>query len=463
MTGLHIKDGAAVSTATVLTAWQRGCTALSSGLAVTLILLHPGQVSAADTDALPSAQHNHTFDFDAPPRLIIQLLPKLTFGAKAKLKITQENNFNLDSADAEDLTFVEPELSLAFSYDPTDRLQLYLNIEPGYRYVEDEEKKPEKKKFSESRLSLKEAFVSFSNILYGSTLKLGRQRFNDEREWLYDDELDGIRLFHSFSRFAMEFSLTSNNDKELLNPDDYEKVTNLVVHARYAADRDDEIGLYAFAQNIQSDPDEDLIFFGFHADGKAWQRLKYWLELAHVRGETDTTEIRGLGFDIGSTYVFDYRFKPSLTLAYAYGSGDKDSTDGRDENFRQTGLQDNTARFNGFIRLKYYGEMVDPELSNLRIATVGIGIRATRKTSLDLVYYNYRQVEASSLMRDWEIDMDPDGRSTDIGNELDLIFGYRIKPHHKGNIIVGSFHPGNAFADDAANALFVELKLQYEF
>ena len=459
MVGFRVKDCTAVSVPTVLTALQRVSTNLRTGLTLMLVLLHLGNAIAADTNAVPTARYDHTFDFDAPPRTEIQLLPNLTFGAKAKFKATQENDFDLNSGDADDLTIVEPELSLAFSYDPTDTLQLFLNIEPAYRHVDDEEKK----KDSETKLSLKEAFVSFSDILYGSTLKLGRQRFNDEREWLYDDELDGGRLYHSFSRFAMEFSLTRNNDKDLLNSDDKEDVTNLVVYARYAPDRDDEIGLYAFAQNDQSDLDEDLVFFGLHADGKAWKRLEYWLELAHVRGKSDTTDIRGLGFDVGSTYVFDYRFKPSFTLAYAYGSGDRDPTDGRDGNFRQTGFQDNTARLNGFIRLKYYGEMVDPELSNLRIATIGTGLRPTRKTSLDLVYHNYRQVEASTLVRDWEIDQDPNGHSTDIGYEIDLVAGYRIKPHHKGSFTVGSFHPGNAFRNDADNALFVELKLQYEF
>ncbi|MEN8207500.1 MAG: alginate export family protein [Pseudomonadota bacterium] len=437
---------------TVLTALQRVITVIRAVLTVTLAV-------AEAADAATTDQYNHVFDFDAPPRTEIQLLPNLTFGAKVKFKAVHENNFDLDFGDPDDLTFVEPELSLAFSYDPTDRLQLYLNIEPAYLHVDDEENK----KDSETRLSLNEAFVSLDDILYGSTLKLGRQRFNDEREWIYDDELDGGRFYHSFSRFALDFSLTRNNDKDLLNHDDNEDVTNLMVYARYAPDRDDEIGLYAFAQNDQSDLDEDVIFFGLHADGKAWKCLEYWLELAHVRGETDSSDVRGLGLDVGSTYVFDVRFRPSITLAYAYGSGDKDPTDGRDENFRQTGFQDNNAKFNGLIRLKYYGEMVDPELSNLHIATVGTGIRPTRKTSLDLVYHNYRQVEASTLMRDWEIDQDPDGHSTDIGYEIDLVAGYRIRPHHKGSFIVGSFHPGNAFSNDADNALFVELKLQYEF
>lgn len=452
-------DCTGVSTRTVLTAWQRvsagprtDLTAALSGL----LLVLAGAVHAGGS---PQSQYDHAFDFDAPPRTEIQLLPDLTFGAKIKLEATQENDFDLDSEDDDDLTIVQPELSLAFSYDPTENLQLYLNVEPSYRYVDDDENK----KDSEAKFSLKEAFLALDDILYGSTLKLGRQRFQDEREWLYDDELDGGRLYHSFSRFAMEVSLTRNSDKDLLNRDDKEDVTNLVVYARYAPDTDDEIGLYAFAQNDENDLDKNVIFFGLHADGEAWQHLAYWLELAHVRGETDSTDIRGLGFDLGATYAFDYRFKPSLTLAYAWGSGDKDPTDGKDENFRQTGFQDNAARFNGFIRLKYYGETIDPELSNLRIATAGAGIRPTRKTSLDLLYHDYRQVEASTRVRDWEIDQDPNGQNTDIGYEIDLVAGYRIKPHHKGSLIVGSFHPGNAFRDDADNALFVELELQYEY
>jgi len=58
--------------------------------------------------------------------------------------------------------------------------------------------------------------------------------------------------------------------------------------------------------------------------------------------------------------------------------------------------------------------MVAPELSNLHIATAGAGFRPIRKTSLDLVYHNHHQIEASSLVRDWEIDQDPNVQSTDM-------------------------------------------------
>jgi hypothetical protein len=37
------------------------------------------------------------------------------------------------------------------------------------------------------------------------------------------------------------------------------------------------------------------------------------------------------------------------------------------------------------------GERLDPELSNLLIFTGGIGIRPTRRSSIDLVYHHYLQ------------------------------------------------------------------------
>jgi hypothetical protein len=68
------------------------------------------------------------------------------------------------------------------------------------------------------------------------------------------------------------------------------------------------------------------------------------------------------------------RLRPSLTLAYARGSGGEDSAT-RDANFRQTGLHENKARLAGVKRLRRYGELLQPDLSNLAITTLGSGIR----------------------------------------------------------------------------------------
>lgn len=420
------------------------------------------KAATPDTDPASRSNGSSAFDFDAPPPTRIRLLPDLSFGAKVELEGELERDFDLDSDRDDDLRTLSPTLSLAFSYTPTEDLQAYLNIEPSQQFVDDDRNR----KDNETRLQVKQAFLAYSGLFDGSTIKLGRQRFQDEREWLYDDELDGVRLFHTFSRFAVEFSVSTRNDQDLLQNQSVDDVTNYVIHGHYAPDKDTAIGLYAIAQNDREnkgDEEDDRTLFGVHASGEFRDQLEYWLELGYLRGELGSDDIRAWAFDVGSTYVFDTHWEPSITLGYAIGSGDDDPGSGTDKNFRQTGFQDNSAKYNGLIRLKYYGEMVDPELSNLKVATVGLGLRPTRRTSLDLVYHNLRQHQASEEIRDWEIDEDPNGRSTDIGNEIDFIAGFRFKPHFKSSLILGRFYPGDAFPDDADDATYAELELEYLF
>jgi alginate production protein len=428
-------------------------------MAVVLLFCSAAEAEKPESGPASGGKNGAAFDFDAPPPTRFRLTPDLSFGAKVELEGELEKDFDLDADRADDIKILEPKLSLAFSYTPTEKLQAYLNIEPSRRFADDDRDK----KDSETRLEVKQAFLSFSGLLEGSRVKLGRQRFQDEREWLYDDELDGVRLFHTFSRFAGEFSVSKRNDQDLLNNQKTEDMINYFIHGYYAPDKDNTIGLYTFAQDDREDTKEDRTLFGIHANGEFRDHLGYWLELAYLRGEFGSNDIRAWGFDAGSTYVFDYHWEPSITLSYAFGSGDEDPGKGKDRNFRQTGFQDNTAKYNGLIRLKYYGEMVDPELSNLQVATVGLGLRPTHNISLDLVYHNLKQDKASTNVRDWEINEDPNGRSRDIGDEIDFIAGYRFKPHHKGSLVIGRFFPGNAFPSDADKALYAELQLEYVF
>ena len=108
-----------------------------------------------------------------------------------------------------------------------------------------------------------------------------------------------------------------------------------------------------------------------------------------MRGREGSKKIRGIGFDLGATYQFDLPLKPSVAVGYAFGTGTADPKGLVDKSFRQTGLQENEDRFHGVTSFKYYGELFDPELSNLMIFTGGIGIRPTRNSSIDLVYHYY--------------------------------------------------------------------------
>ncbi len=160
--------------------------------------------------------------------------------------------------------------------------------------------------------------------------------------------------------------------------------------------------------------------------------------------------LKGYGIDLGATYVADLPWKPALTLGYAYGTGDDNTRDGVDHKFRQPDLEDNSARFNGIARLKYYGELFDPELSNMAIFTAGLGIRPTRRTSIDLVFHSYRQNELDDDQRSIDVDIDPNGLSTDLGREIDLVIGSREIRDLSIEFSVGYFNPGNAFPNEDA-------------
>ena len=174
-----------------------------------------------------------------------------------------------------------------------------------------------------------------------------------------------------------------------------------------------------------------------------------------------------MGFDLGSTYVFEVPLEPSITLGYAFGTGDRNLDDGKDKNFRQTGLQANEGDFNGVTDFNYYGELFDPELSNLSIFTIGAGIiPIEEKCSIDLVYHYYLQNEASDSLRDVGIDAEPDGQSKSLGSEIDLIIGYvneGSKSIFELAFVLGYFIPGKAFPSDAENSFLAKLVVQVEF
>jgi len=134
-----------------------------------------------------------------------------------------------------------------------------------------------------------------------------------------------------------------------------------------------------------------------------------------------------------------------------------------DTNFRQTGYQDNDAKYKGVARLKYYGEMFDPELSNIEIFTAALGLKPLKKASIDLVYHYYNQQVPYDKIRDAEINEDPNGTDTFLGQELDFIAGYKGKKNLKITLVWAYFFPGAAFTKDNDVAMYSELKIRYDF
>lgn len=407
---------------------------------------------------------NDTLNPSDPPRTKYQLTPTLSTGSTIEIKLERRKNLDLDRTRDDRSMFLEPEVEIAFAYVPGPNFQAFLNFELSQEFALDE---PEKEK-RRLAVDLDLAYVTLKTPAGERlTFQVGRQKYEDEREWLFDEKLDAVRAFYRFPNLLLDLSASRQNifDRDLVNSDHPERINNYHFSATTELTKEAILSFYAFGRNDRSADRQSPIFYGLHSSGDITKNLEYWVELAHVRGRDGSRKIRAYGFDIGATYEFNLPLEPSLTLGYAFGSGDADPADRIDRNFRQTGLQDNEARFNGVASFQYYGEAFDPELSNMGILTVGAGIRPTKQTSIDLVYHRYRQHKASDSIRDSALDADPSGLSRKLGSEIDLVLGYRKREGRRVSALLtlGYFKPGNAFPADAAKGAFLRFELKTEF
>lgn len=401
-----------------------------------------------------------SFDFGDPPKTPIFLTPELSLGARLEFEHQLEENYNLHSNDPNDLRFLAPAVSLAFKYQPVKQFYAYFNLEYSGTLVKDEEKK----KDNETSLDLKLAYVSFNKVIEGMTLTVGRQRMDDEREWLFDDNLDSVRLAYTFQNIAFDFFAGEKRSRDLINNEKDDEAVNYYVSAAYSLNKDSKFTMYSFYRDDRVHLGENPIFLGVSLYGALIKHFDYWLEFAHVRGKSGSNRIKGFGFDVGFKYKLSFLpLKPRINMSVAFGTGDDDPGDGKDENFRQTGLQDNNAKLGGIPSVQFYGEMFRPELSNMGILTMGLAIRPTRSTSIELMYHYYHQHHPADEIRDSDVDEDPDGRNEELGQEIDVIVGFKQKPHVNISLVFGYFIPGAAFPNDPEPALFSEFKVRYDF
>ena len=298
----------------------------------------------------------------------------------------------------------------------------------------------------------------------GLSLQLGRQNFEDERQWIYDADLDGVLAAYETDEASFHLSATREAliDTDPFNRTESEKVNNYIAYAAVELDEEITLGGYGIMSDQRDGDHDQQFFFGLQSFGTLAGSLDYWADAAIVRGEEEKRDIKGFGIDVLGSYHFDLPLSPRMTLGYAFGSGDSDPEDGSDRTFRQTGLQGNEGEIGGLTPYRYYGEAFDPELSNMAIFTIGLGADPIERFSIDLLYHRYRQDEALDELRDSAFDAEPNGESEDLGEEIDLVLGYEGDQLQIRGFF-GTFLPGRAFGKDADDALFARVEMVYEF
>ena len=401
------------------------------------------------------------FDSDARTPLGFQITPELSVGAKANLEVNLTDNLDTDPDESDFLTMFESQISLAGLYQPTEKIELFGEMRLGYATplwdTADEEDDDASIKFREGYVRLQD----FPTDDWG--LQVGRQRLKDRREWMFDERLDAVRITYDTliaDRPAdVEFSISSM----LIEPDGREdEIINYILYATYEYAKKEKISLFVVGRDDHRQQDRDPVFLGLSWKGRPHKRTKMWLDTALLVGQERQRDLLSYGLDVGVTQRIKHPLKPALTVAFAYGSGDPDPRDGTDRNFQQTDLQDNNAKFDGSTKFKYYGEIFDPELSNMMIFTFGAGVAPSKKFSLDVIYHYYVLVELTDELRDADIEEDLTGNDRDLGHEVDLILGLRFDHNIRASVSSGVFFPGSAY-DDHDPVYGAEFKVQIPF
>ena len=454
-----------------------------------LVLVQPafGYPHAVDiaqvTEPLPDL--NVPASLDAPFEEEAEADPddwfSIEFGTEFLFEL--EENFDLDDQDpGEDATIVEFPLSVKFTFNPTAHLLGVASFELNREVAISEEVKETKV----IELKLQETYISIENFLDGYTFRVGRQRFRDDREWLFGGRrglfLDGVLLRYAggmstpwfeIPKLNVDFSVNRQEivARDLLNPDrgrKADRIINYFLSTEWSVnDRFMVGGHLVFRDDLEKEETRSL-FLAATSRGRIIDDVSYWAAFSHVRGEDQATQLSGFGFDLGATVSLGLPVGPYFTVGYAFGSGDDDPDDDTDKTHRQTGLHANTDRFGGIIDFAYYGEVFNPELSNIHILTAGVGVTPTENTSIDVVYHVYRQEILAGELRRVGVDADLNNppRSKRLGSAVDVIAGWTdiLDLEMTMEFKLGYFFPGSAYPDDADDdAFFVSFEFEYEF
>ena len=299
-----------------------------------------------------------------------------------------------------------------------------------------------------------------------SRLRLGRQTLRDPMETIIDEELDGLQVRIEFGRFEAEVSLTREDWFEASKIDRQDDITNTLGRLRFRPNKDTQWTPYVLhrsADSFNGSSPFDTTWIGVQGIVEPTRsKVRYWLHGMAQDGELDagltTEDLGGYAVDAGINYSIGGRLDSTFTLAVAYETGGS-----RDDRFRQSGLQSNDFDLNGKSTFRYLGEVLDPELTNIQILTLGWGAEPFDRWDTDIALHAYRQADAEDSLRGADIEFQPLGSSRDLGVGADIIIAYKPNKVLVFQGTAGRFFPGDAFSDGQDDAWLAKLEIEYEF
>jgi alginate production protein len=417
---------------------------------------------AAAQFQLPSAEP----ETGKPPRTLVRTLTyQYGYGSESAFEYRRDPDLNKSVRD--NSLILTPQLNGIVTYRPNDWLELTLEMIVEKEFAAQEEPSiilpsGETKLAQQRRLSIPvdQAYV----LVRDSPLEYaaGRRNYEDDRHWLYDSSMDVASIALRQGRFRVEvtggrevqwnWDLAQRGRKGIGQIRD--RINTYMLYGEYRGIEDHKLAAYSIVRDDRTLTEGRTRLMGARLLGAPTDSFNYWLDLAALRGMDELKkQFSGAATDFGFTYRFTgIPLNPNVTIGYAFGTGDGNPDDSKNKEFRQSGLHSNETRFAGVAKFKIYGEVLDPDLSNLEIRTLGLGLRPSPGISLDLVYHRYRLDKIADGIRGSAItalmNQDDTQLSKDVGSEFDIVLGIRnlFGVRRLGlDVRAGRFRPGKAF------------------
>jgi len=418
----------------------------------------PGEGPPPSSDGVTSRHRlPGTLPWELPQRLSYQY----SFGSESEITYRRDADLNRHVRD--NSLLVKPQLNGLIVYRPTDWMVTTLEMilekeipaheETSVTLPNGETTFPQPRHTS---LLVDQAFVTIRGITAPFEFNVGRRNYEDERHWLYDTSMDIVSATFRQGTFRVE-ALGGREvwkDLALIGREVKDRINTYIVYMEERGIEDTKVAAYTIVRKDRDQREGQPRLMGARVYGVPSEELNYWTEFAYLHGSDELSRpFSARAFDVGFTYRYlDLPLSPNFTLGYAFGSGDGVSNDNKNTEFRQTGLQSNETRLAGFSKLRAYGEALDPELSNLRIFTLGLGFRPAPTTSVDLVYHRYRLDKLADEVRNSgltaQMNQDDANLSKDVGSGFDVVLGFRnlFGVQRLGlDLRAGWFFPGKAY------------------
>lgn len=347
--------------------------------------------------------------------------------------------------------------------------------------------------------------ADFSSPSLYRSATIGTQSISDRRGWWWDDTLDLIYLSLSGNQWQLNTAVGAEKSYELFGerPEGNDKIIRAMSDISFAWRPEQSVSAFLFTEFDRSDRltvgepfdtallddgGQELYWIGVRSQGSIDRRdkpaINYWIDLAHSGGqetlygvEADTNDetvsviassskiqLDGWGLDAGLSMRTNLPAKPRLSIGYATTTADSDMSDNTDRSFRQTGLQSNQTDLDALGTVSYYGLVLNPELSNLQILTLGIGFDILSNSQFNVIGHDYRLLSATEELRSADVDLLLTGTDRQAGREINFVLSLEERDVWDFTVLFGLFKAGKAVADAAdSTAYYGSVELSVDF